>query len=204
MSILNVLLRPDQLLVAVDTLAEDALTGSKSSGAKLLLIPQHNLVLATRGSTQFFLRIYELALQASFRADFTMEQLGKELGLVVDQLWPAYERAALDAGIPQEALGTELVLGGWSPRARRMVATAYAKSDSGTAAVVQPLAGGLASPGEPLQGGPESFAPEAVLAAARIQAAWLNKVTGRDAAGGRVLAAVLRQGQSFIQDLGQI
>lgn len=55
MSILNVLLRPDQLLVAVDTLAEDALTGAPSAGAKLLLIPQHNLVLATRGSAQFFL-----------------------------------------------------------------------------------------------------------------------------------------------------
>ncbi len=39
MSILNVLLRPDQLLVAVDTLAEDALTGTHSSGAKVLLIP---------------------------------------------------------------------------------------------------------------------------------------------------------------------
>ncbi len=115
MSILNVLLRPDQLLVAVDTLAEDALTGAPSAGAKLLLIPQHNLVLATRGSAQFFLRVYELALQASFRADFTMEQLGRELGLVVDQLWPSYERAALDASIPREALGTELVLGGGHP-----------------------------------------------------------------------------------------
>lgn len=69
MSILNVLLAPDHLVVAVDTLAEDAQTGAHSSGAKLLLIPQHNLVLATRGSAQFFLRIYELALQASFRAD---------------------------------------------------------------------------------------------------------------------------------------
>lgn len=204
MSILNVLLRPDQLLVAVDTLAEDALTGAPSAGAKLLLIPQHNLVLATRGSAQFFLRVYELALQASFRADFTMEQLSRELGLVVDQLWPSYERAALDASIPREALGTELVLGGWSPRAGRMVATAYAKSDSGVAAVVQPLVGGLASPGEPLQGRPDSFAPDAVLAAARIQAAWLNKASGRDAAGGRALVAVLRQGQAFIQDLGQI
>jgi len=79
LSILNVLLRPDQLLVGVDTLAEDALTGAASSAAKVLLIPQHNLVLASRGTAQFFLRIYELALQASFRADFTMEQLGREL-----------------------------------------------------------------------------------------------------------------------------
>lgn len=204
MSILNVLLRPDQLLVAVDTLAEDALTGAKSSGAKLLLIPQHNLVLATRGSTQFFLRIYELALQASFRADFTMEQLGKELGLVVDQLWPAYERAALDAGIPREALGTELVLGGWSPRAGRMVATAYAKSDSGTAVVVQPLAGGLASPGEPLQGRPDSFAPEAVLAAGRAQSVWLNEKAGRPVAGGRLLVASLKSTQALISDLGPV
>lgn len=204
MSILNVLLRPDHLLVAVDTLAEDALTGAKSSGAKLLLIPQHNLVLATRGSTQFFLRIYELALQASFRADFTMEQLGKELGLVVDQLWPAYERAALDAGIQREALGTELVLGGWSPRAGRMVATAYAKSDSGTAAVVQPLAGGLASPGEPLEGRPDSFAPEAVLAAGRAQSVWLNEKAGRRVAGGRLLVATLKPTQALISDLGPV
>lgn len=74
MSILNLLLTREHLVVAVDTLAEDAFTGAHSAGAKLLLIPQHNLVFATRGSTQFFLRIYELALQASYRADFTMER----------------------------------------------------------------------------------------------------------------------------------
>jgi hypothetical protein len=55
MSILNVLLTRDHLVVAADTLAEDALTGAYSAGAKLLLIPQHNVVLAARGSTQFFL-----------------------------------------------------------------------------------------------------------------------------------------------------
>lgn len=143
MSILNVLLRPDQLFVAVDTLAEDARTGAHSSGAEMLLIPQYNLVLAARGSTQFFLRIYELALQASFRADFTMEQLIKELGLVIDKLWPGYERAAVDAGLPKQSLGTELVLGGWSPKSGRMVATVYAKNDSTTPAIVQQLDGAL-------------------------------------------------------------
>lgn len=204
MSILNVLLRPDQLLVAVDTLAEDARTGAHSSGAKMLLIPQYNLVLAARGSTQFFLRIYELALQASFRADFTMEQLTKELGLVIDKLWPSYERAAAEANLQMDALGTELVLGGWSPKSGRMVATAYAKSDSSRSAIVQPLEGGLASPGEPLAGRPDSFAPADVLAAGKIQAAWLNKRVGRQVAGGRLLATVLREGQVVTQDLGQI
>lgn len=204
MSILNVLLTRDHLVVAVDTLAEDARTGAHSSGAKLLLIPQHNLVLATRGSTQFFLRIYELALQASFRADFTMEQLSAELGLVVDQLWPNYEKAAAEAGLPLDQLGTELVLGGWSPKNGRMMATAYAKSDSSRPSVVQPLDGGLASPGEPLVGRPDSLAPEDVFAAGRIQAAWLNKQVGRQVAGGRLLAAVLREGQAVVQDLGSI
>lgn len=204
MSILNVLLRADQLLVAVDTLAEDALTGAPSAGAKLLLIPQHNLVLATRGSAQFFLRIYELALQASFRADFTMEQLGRELGLVVDQLWPAYEKAAREAGIASEAIGTELVLGGWSPKAGRMMATAYAKSVSGEPARVQLLVGGLASPGEPLQGSKDSFDPEDVLEAGRLQAEWLNRASGRQVAGGRLLVAALRRGQASIQDLGGV
>ncbi|WP_171956537.1 hypothetical protein [Stenotrophomonas maltophilia] len=204
MSILNVLLRPDQLLVAVDTLAKDALTGAPSAGAKLLLIPQHNLVLATRGSAQFFLRIYELALQASFRADFTMEQLGRELGLVIDQLWPAYEGAALEAGMARAVIGTELVLGGWSPQAGRMVATAYAKSVSGEPARVQPLTGGLGSPGEPLERRSDSFDPKDVLVAGRLQAAWLNDRMGRTVAGGRLLAAVLQQGQAVVQDLGAV
>jgi hypothetical protein len=204
LSILNVLLRPDQLLIAVDTLAEDALTGAPSAGAKLLLIPQHNLVLATRGSAQFFLRIYELALQASFRADFTMEQLGRELGLVIDQLWPAYEKAALEAGVARSAIGTELVFGGWSPQAGRMVATAYAKSVSGELTRVQPLGGGLASPGAPLEGRSDSFDPKDVLVAGRLQATWLNGQAGRTMAGGRLLAAVLRQGQAVVQDLGAI
>ncbi|MEN5096221.1 hypothetical protein [Stenotrophomonas sp. TWI1409] len=204
MSILNVLLRPDQLLVAVDTLAEDARTGAHSSGAKVLLIPQHNLVLAARGSTQFFLRIYELVLQASFRADFTMEQLSAELGLVVDKLWPDYMSAAAEANLPVERLGIELVLGGWSTKRDRMVATAYAKSDSSRPTIVQPLDGGLASPGEPLAGRPDSFAPADVLAAGKIQAAWLNKQVGRQVAGGRLLATVLREGQAVTQDLGPI
>jgi len=81
-----------------------ALSGRASSGAKLPLIPQHNLVLAKRGSTQLFLRIYELALQASYRAEFRMEQLMLELGPVIDQLWPNCERAALEAGLYEELL----------------------------------------------------------------------------------------------------
>ncbi|WP_240797032.1 hypothetical protein [Stenotrophomonas maltophilia] len=53
MSILNVLLCPDPLLVAVGV-GRDALTQKPPAGAKLLLIPQHNLVLASRGSAQLF------------------------------------------------------------------------------------------------------------------------------------------------------
>lgn len=204
MSILNVLLRPDQLLVAVDTLAEDAFSGVTSAGAKALLIPQHNLVLATRGSTQFFLRIYELSLQASFRSDFTMEQLMRELGLVIDQLWPNYERAALEAGISSTLLHTELVLGGWSPQSRRFEATAYAKSESGVPAVVQRLAGGLASPGEPLKGRPDSFDLSDVFSAGKLQAAWLNARCGRRVAGGNLLALVLRKDRAEVLNLGQL
>lgn len=143
-------------------------------------------------------------MQASYRADFTMQQLSKEMELVIDRLWPSYENAAKEAGFPVGEIGTELVLGGWSPNAGRMVATAYAKNQSAVPAVVQRLEGGLASPGEPLEGRADSFAPEAVLAASWLQARWLNDHRGRKVAGGRVLAAVLRQGQRSIQDLGRI
>lgn len=204
MSILNVLLTPEQLLVAVDTLVEDAMTGKPSSGAKLLLIPQHNLVLACRGSAQFFLRMYELSLQASFRVDFTMEQLMAEFGLVIEKLWPEYIVAADRAGIPRDLLHTELVLGGWSPKNGRMMATAYAKSAIGRPVIVQALQGGLASPGEPLRGKPDSFELEAVLAAGRLQADHENRENGRVVAGGRLLAATLRRNQSLIADLGPL
>ena len=77
-----------------------------------MLIPQHNLVLASRGSAQCFLKIYELCLKASFRADFTMEQLMAELGLVMDHLWPYYLQAAVEAGMTRDILHSELVAGG--------------------------------------------------------------------------------------------
>lgn len=204
MSILNVLIRPEQLVVAVDTWAEDAVTGAGSAGAKLLLIPQHNLVLACRGSAQFFLHLYQLCLQASFRADFTMEQLTKELGLVIDQLWPDYERGAVEAGLPLAALGTEIVLAGWSPKNGRMMATAYAKSPGGRPAIVQPIAGQLASPGEPLRDLPASMVQADLLASGRLQAAYLNEQMGRTVAGGRLLAALLQQSKATVSDIGAL
>lgn len=204
MSILNVLLTPEKLLVAVDTLAEDAMTGKPSSGAKLLLIPQHNLVMAARGSAQFFLRLYELSLQASFRADFTMERLMAELGMVIEQLWPNYVAAADRAGIPRDQLHTEIVLGGWSPKNGRMMATAYAKSANAEPVVVQPLEGGLASPGDPLRSWGSSFEPAAVLEAGRLQAGYLNGAAGRVVAGGRLLAALLQDGRVSLRDLGAV
>ncbi|MCS4236656.1 hypothetical protein [Stenotrophomonas sp. BIGb0135] len=204
MSILNVILSPDKLLVAVDTLAQDAATGELSTGAKLLLIPQHNLILATRGSAQFFLRLYELSLQASFRADFTMEQLMAEFGLVIEKLWPAYETAAIQAGIPRDVLHSELVLGGWSPKSGRMVATAYAKSANAKPVVVQPLEGGLASPGDPLRDRPANFDPAWVLDAGRLQAAHENAHVGRVVSGGKLLCATLTASQAVISDLGDL
>ncbi|WP_282254161.1 hypothetical protein [Stenotrophomonas sp. PS02299] len=161
-------------------------------------------MLATRGSTQFFLRIYELALQASFRADFTMEQLSAELGLVVDQLWPNYERAAAEAGLPLEQLGTELVLGGWSPKNGRMVVTGYAKSDSQRPCLVQAIEGQLASPGEPLQAVTPSMAQADLMAHARLQAGYLNEQMGRQVAGGHLLAGFLQKAQAVVKDLGPI
>lgn len=204
MSILNVLINRDQLVIAVDTLAEDALTGVQSAGAKMLLIPQHNLLLAARGSTQFFLRIYELALQASFRAEFTLEKLSAELGSVIDQLWPKYEGAVAEAGLPIERLGTEIVLGGWSPQQSRMVAMAYLKNADGRPATVQPITGQLASPGEPLRGLTPSMAQAEILAAGRLQASYLNLVEGRRVAGGRLLLGFLQKGQAVVKDLGPV
>lgn len=200
MSVLNVLLNNDRLLVAVDTLAEDAVTGQQSAGAKLLLIPQHNLVLATRGSAQFFLKVYELCLQASFRADFTLERLAAEIGPTIDRLWPRYLEAAASAGLSMHQLRTEIVLGGWSAPHGRMIATAYAKHAVETPALIQPLIGGLASPGEPLRGRADSFDSVEVFKAGVLQAAYLNEKNGRQVAGGSLLVAHLRVREARINE----
>jgi len=204
MSILNVLLSADQLVVTVDTRAEDALTGRASAGAKVLLIPQHQVLLATRGSAQFFLRVYQLCLEASFRADFTVEQLMAELGRVIDQLWPNYAKAVAEAGLAAEYCSTELVLGGGSPPNGRMMATAYAKHDLAVPAVVQPITGQLSSPGKPLQDWQPSMATTQLLEAGRRQAQWLNDSMGRQVAGGRLLLGFLQRGQAVVRDLGPI
>lgn len=102
----------------------------------------------------------------------------KEMGLVIHQLWPSYEHTAAQAGLHKSVMHTEPALGGWSPKNNRFMATAYAKNDISRPAEVRPLAGGLASLGEPLEGRAYSFDPADVLAAGRLQAAWLNRRMG--------------------------
>lgn len=80
-----------------------------------------------------------------------------------------------------------------------MVATPYAKSISAEPARVQPLADGLASPGDPLEGRGDSFDPTDVLVAAR-----LSKREGREVAGGRLLAGFLQENQAVLSYLRAI
>lgn len=141
--------------------------------------------MACRGSAQFFLKIYDLALQASFRADFTLEGVMAEVGPTIDRLWPTYLQAADAFSLPRQHLRTELVVGGWSTVQHSMVATAYSKHAVETPAMIQPLMGGMASPGEPLRGRPDSFDPTEVMKAGVLQATYLNEKTGRQVAGGR-------------------
>lgn len=126
------------------------------------------------------------------------------MGRIIDQLWPNYAKAVAEAGLPAEYCTTELVLGGWSPKNGRMMATAYAKHDAAVPAVVQPITGQLSSPGEPLRAWPPSMATPALFEAGRLQARWLNESEGRRVAGGRLLLGFLLQGQAVVKDLGAL
>jgi len=204
MTILNVLLSPERLVVVVDTLVEDAASGAPSVGAKALLLPQHNVVLAARGSARFLLQVYQIILQAGYRPAFKLEKALAELGPLIDKIWPAFEVASLKAGVHPSRVGTELVLGGWSSVQGRMLATAYAKSTSMQPSIVQPLDGGMASPGEPLRGRADSLEAEDLLEAGRLQALYLNAQEGRRVAGGSLLMVDLTAGRSVISDLGKL
>lgn len=204
MSILNVLMTPDRAFVAVDTLAQDAVSGEISEGAKLLLIPQHNIVVAGRGSGQFYLRIYQLCLEASFRSAFSIEQVMREVGPVMDQLWPNYVQAIRDAKLDLGQLQAEIVIVGWSTAQGRIVGSAYAKSVVEQPTHVAELVGGIAAPGQPLRGLADSFHPDAILAAGRRQAEYVNAEEGRHVAGGRIITAFLQRGEAIVRDLGAV
>ncbi|MGL4691192.1 MAG: hypothetical protein ACRCWE_03630 [Stenotrophomonas maltophilia] len=204
MSILNVLMTPSRAFVAVDTLAQDAVSGEVSEGAKLLLIPQHNIVVAGRGSGKFFLRIYQLCLEASFRSAFSIEQVMREVGPVMDQLWPNYVQAIRDAKLDLGQLQAEIVIVGWSTAQGRIVGSAYAKSVVEQPTHVAELVGGIAAPGQPLRGLPDSFHPDAILAAGRRQAEYVNAEEGRHVAGGRIITAFLQRGEAIVRDLGAV
>ncbi|TGR53371.1 hypothetical protein EN794_011840 [Mesorhizobium sp. M00.F.Ca.ET.151.01.1.1] len=126
-----------------------------------------------------------------------MEQLSAELGLVVDHLCPNYERAAAEAGLSIEQLGTELVLGGWSPKND---GHGICQERQLTPLLVQSVGGQLAAPGEPLQAVMPSMAQAELVAHARPQAKYL----GRKVAGGSVLAGFLQRGQAVVRGLGEI
>ncbi|WP_256201515.1 MULTISPECIES: hypothetical protein [Stenotrophomonas] len=85
-----------------------------------------------------------------------------------------------------------------------MMATAYAKNDSRHPAVVQPISGQLASPGEPLREVAPSMGQADLLAAGRLQANYLNLQIGRKVAGGRLLIGFLQKGQAVVKDLGAL
>jgi len=85
-----------------------------------------------------------------------------------------------------------------------MMATAYAKSANGKAVIVQALEGGLAPPGDPLRGRPDSFEDAAVLEAGRLQAAYLNQASAAPVAGGRLPIAVLRRRSCHLRDPGPL
>lgn len=200
MSILNVLLSPDRLLIAADTLTEDSANGLHSMGSNLLLIPHHNAALATRGPVDLFLDVYDLCLQKSYRSHFSISSLAREIGPMMDDLWPKHAKTADKVGRQVNQMRTKIVLGGWSRSERRMVATAYSKQSTATPTLVQPLIDSFASPRAPLRGSEQSFDPASVFGASVLQARYVNMKHGRQVAGGSILVAQLRERESRINE----
>ncbi|MFG6109835.1 hypothetical protein [Stenotrophomonas nematodicola] len=79
-----------------------------------------------------------------------------------------------------------------------MMATAYGKSANGEPVMVRALDGGLASSWEPLWERLSNFDLSAVLEDGRLQAEFLNKGTGKVAAGGRLICASLHRDHAYL------
>jgi len=86
------------------------------------------------------------------------------------QLWPNYVQAARAANMVLDQLQAGIVIVGWSKAQDQIVGTAHAKSVVEQPTRVAALAGGIAAPGQPLWDIPDSFHPDAIVAAGRRQA----------------------------------
>ncbi len=121
MSILNVVVTPDRIRVAVDTIGANPQDGRQCEFSKMVPLVHLNAVVAMRGHSLFLSNVFQGC--HGVLGDFDALVLD-----MIDRLNGCYARhpaADLTLGPDGEFMGEQVVIAGWSPARERMVAMDY-------------------------------------------------------------------------------
>lgn len=205
MSILNVAVHPERVLLAVDTHADIVgVAGStRVEASKLLYLPVPQVLLAARGDTAFMGAVFGNIHRAGTLVDFDALIDTMQVGL--DTIAVEYLAHVERAAGRSVAFECEIVVCGWSASACAMQGWAFERwpgdAGFGRSAIpthrLGPNAGWATAPPPPDDVG-------LMRALARNQVAFMAQHHPEAAIGGRLITAELQRGQVAIVDQGPI
>lgn len=215
MSLLNVHVAPARVIIMTDTAGFTASGRAMRFVSKCFLLPHANIAVADRGAH---------GVSARFQRDLSNLHLPNGLDTVEDIAPDLLEEAVEDfARAVEEKLGAgraeafrlaEVVVAGWSERRGRMTALLFENTQrafkpleiSGT--VLGPASGLVASTvieGDVIRfGTPKKFTgTDGMLAAARLQHAWVIENEG-SGTGGDLIAVELTRHGAHVRSIGKL
>lgn len=195
MSILNVLVSPTRILVAVDSMVAGE-RSQRGEMSKMVPLVHLNAVIAMRGHQLFLANIYA-------GCNGCLGDLDALFASMLDRLQACYARqnpSDLRLTAAGEFMGEQVVVAGWSPARQRMVALDYRLDEpGGEFKLRKEVDSWMLAPGDSFDSPPDRLVSAEDLAA--IAAQQTRHALARDPAagfGGRLIVAeMLRHTMTF-------
>lgn len=200
MSVINVVVRKDKGVIAVDTFSDKPGNDAERHGmSRVLLLPHGQMLLACRSHEDFFFAVYCELLKVSNVPRFDIDSAEGLVPRLLDVHWRSHMQSG---GVSEDASPTsaqqfDLIAMGWSEKSGSVVARVFSKANDAPARASR-AEGSMASPGHPLQKWKGSTEEVEMLRAARVQVHYRNLMAGATVAGGDLLLATIsRDGVSM-------
>jgi hypothetical protein len=171
MTILNINVRADRVLLGMDTLVLNTTDGSQVEMSKFGVLPEANAVVAWRGDRVLHSNIFLECFAANIYADLdVLEPLFPQL--IMDRASLLRDHYA-KLGAPQEFLDNphlatvEMMMAGWSKAANRMRCARFTLRPGDSAVGVEAIDGSRIAPGDILEPA-EAIDPTSIGAMERL------------------------------------
>lgn len=189
MSLVDVWLQPERVVVAVDTRSQVMRTGEFFDASKLLPVPHANTVLTGRGHDVYLTVSLSLVVQSARGTDFeAVEAVMPEVLVHAARFMSSNIKSFGPGAAALEQ--QEILIAGWSTKQGRGRAVMYKQESFDAGFVASEIAEGWASPWTDAWGAAPSIESlDDLEAMAKDQVRRMRKVDPLAAIGGRLLLA---------------